>query len=61
LSPVFTEEKLRFDFDDESWHVVKYDEEPIYRKKIGKLDDTKAVDFVGVCDGEGCFFIEVRW
>ncbi len=41
------EGKLEFSFD-ESWTVLKYDDQPEYRNKIEKLDGTKAVDFIGI-------------
>jgi len=36
------------------------DEHRDYRKHIGKLDGTKAVDFVGLYDNEVLYFIEVK-
>ena len=56
------EEHQRFTFDDGLWFVVKYDEHRDYRDKIARLDGTKAVDFVGLQDGEDgvLYWIEVK-
>ena len=50
---------LEFDFDDESWKVFKFDEHPYYRDQMEKLDETKAIDFVGIHANE-LFLIEVK-
>lgn len=42
----FDEQALHFEFDD-TWQVVKYDDEPGYRDGIHTLGQTKAVDFLG--------------
>ncbi len=55
----FEEGNLAFDFDD-SWHVLKYDEETDYRSMVSGLQATKGVDFIGVQDGTTLFFIEVK-
>lgn len=59
MSGSFDEGRLRFDFGD-SWTVEKYDDHRDYRKKIGKLDGTRAIDFVGVLDERELFLIEVK-
>ena len=58
----FIEGKLKFSFDS-AWQVVKYDDkESEYRKRV-TLDETKAVDFLGILTLPGRqqqFFIEVK-
>jgi hypothetical protein len=58
----FDEQKQKFTFDDGRWWVVKYDKHRDYRERIAKLDGTKAVDFVGLQDGEDgvLYWIEVK-
>jgi hypothetical protein len=50
---------LAFEFG-ERWRVLKLDEHQYYRKHIGKIDETKAVDFVGIFDDKKLYFIEVK-
>jgi len=50
---------LVFEFS-EKWQVFKLDEHPDYREKIGKIDETKAVDFVGIFNNETLYFIEIK-
>ena len=54
----FNEGSLQFTFDA-SWNVFKYDDTPDYRKGIGALPETKAVDFIGV-QRHVLFFIEIK-
>jgi len=58
----FDEQKQRFDFDDQQWSVIKYDDHPDYRERIAKLDDTRAVDFIGLHKqgDEILYWIEVK-
>jgi len=60
---ILKEKKLEFTFDD-SWIVLKYDEQSDYLNKIKRLNSTKAVDFIGVFQGENDevdqYFIEVK-
>jgi hypothetical protein len=49
---------LAFAFDNR-WRVEKYDEHFDFRRKIGELQSSKAVDFVAF-DGAECLFIEVK-
>jgi hypothetical protein len=55
----FEEEYLAFEFGDR-WRVFKLDEHQDYRERIGKLDETKAVDFLGILDDNELYFIEVK-
>ena len=56
----FDEQALHFEFDD-TWQVIKYDDEPGYRDGIHKLGQTKAVDFLGQHHpAKRLFFIEVK-
>jgi hypothetical protein len=55
----FDEQALRFEFDD-TWQVVKYDEEPIFQQGIKTLQGTRDVDFVALRAGKQLFFIEVK-
>ncbi|HEU4412560.1 MAG TPA: hypothetical protein VFS43_45375 [Polyangiaceae bacterium] len=70
--PKFDEGKLRFDFG-ERWRVEKWDACSAYAQGISKLsgeldepgggvrvEGTKAVDFVGVLDGERLYLCEVK-
>jgi hypothetical protein len=50
---------LAFEFG-ERWRVFKLDEHRDYRERIGKLDETKAVDFIGILDDKELYFIEVK-
>jgi hypothetical protein len=61
--PSFDEQHQKFTFDDGRWSVVRqYDKHPDYLQKIRKLTGTKAVDFVGLQDGEDgvLYWIEVK-
>jgi hypothetical protein len=55
----FKESRLLFEFGDR-WCVFKLDEHRDYRERIGKLDETKAVDFLGILDDKELYFIEVK-
>jgi len=59
---VFTEHPFVFDFPDSSWQVVQYDAEgELYRKVImPKVDDSKAVDFIGIYKGNALFLFEIK-
>jgi len=50
---------LAFDFGDR-WRVFKLDEHRDYRERVGKLEGTKAVDFLGVLDERELYLIEVK-
>lgn len=43
------EQNILFSFDD-GWVCEKWDDHATYRKGIGRLQGTQAVDFLGVCD-----------
>jgi hypothetical protein len=59
MVPGIEEGRLRFEFDEPWQDAVKWDDSPTYRKGIGELLGTKAVDFL--CRGRGmCCFIEVK-
>ncbi len=53
------EENLLFEFG-ERWNVFKFDEHHDYRQGIEKLNNTKAVDFLGIFDGSELYFVEVK-
>ncbi len=53
------EGNLTFEFDDKWSDLIKFDENPDY-KKIEKLDGTKAVDFLGILNNETVVFVEVK-
>lgn len=55
----FEEGYLAFEFG-EKWRVLKLDEHRDYRKQIGKLEETKAVDFIGIFENKELYFIEVK-
>lgn len=55
----FEESRLVFEFG-ERWHIFKLDEHRDYQERIGKIDETKAVDFVGIWDNQELYFIEVK-
>lgn len=55
---IIREDYLEFDFD-ESWKVFRFDEHPYYRKQMEKVDETKAIDFLGIFDDQ-LFLIEVK-
>lgn len=54
----FPEQNILFIFDDD-WVCEKWDDHATYRKGIGKLRGTQAVDFLGVCDS-AIYLIEVK-
>lgn len=54
----FNEEYQRFIFND-NWTVIKYDDDPAYRERIGKLSKTKSLDFIGLYDND-LYLIEVK-
>jgi hypothetical protein len=56
---VIIEGKLEFTFDD-NWQVIKWDDDPAYRKGIGKLDETKAVDVIGLHHTNELYLIEIK-
>ena len=55
----FEESRLRFEFG-ERWRVFKFDTHPYYRTQMKRLDDTKAIDFLGILDSKELYFIEVK-
>ena len=59
MTTVFQEGRLRFSFGD-AWRVEKYDEHRGYRQRLGKLGNTRAVDFVGCHENKTLFLIEVK-
>ena len=50
---------LAFEFDNH-WRIFKLDEHRDYRERIGKLEGTKAVDFLGILDERELYLIEVK-
>ncbi len=57
-STTIDEGAICFEFGDR-WSVCKYDEHPAYRNGIERLNETKAVDFIGILD-DTLYFIEVK-
>lgn len=55
----FKEGFLDFVFG-ERWQILKLDEHKDYRLRIGKLESTKAVDFIGILDQKELYLIEVK-
>ncbi len=55
----FEEGFLEFTFS-ERWNVLKIDEHYDYRAGIEIVDNTKAVDFLGIFDHNELYFIEVK-
>jgi len=56
---IFNESRLQFSFDENKWNpIISYDTHPDY-KKIEKLNGTKGVDFLGICDNK-LYLIEVK-
>jgi hypothetical protein len=53
------EGRLAFEFGD-NWQVFKLDDHRDYREKIEKVDDTKAVDILGILHETDLYFIEVK-
>ena len=50
---------LAFEFGNR-WRVFKLDEHRDYRERVGKLEGTKAVDFLGILDENELYLIEVK-
>lgn len=61
MTKTIQEGKLTFVFDD-TWTVEKYDSHRDYTRKLGRIPDSKAIDFVAIRQGldEALFFIEVK-
>lgn len=59
MMSVFQEGALEFRFQD-GQPACKYDETKHYREKVAKLNATKAVDFLYVCEHRDLYFIEVK-
>lgn len=57
--PRFEEGALAFEFG-ERWEIFKLDEHSDYRERIGKIEGTKAVDFLGILDERELYLIEVK-
>jgi len=53
---------FQFDFDDEFWQIIQYDaDDEIYRKNImPKLQDSKAIDFLGIYKGQTLVLFEIK-
>lgn len=58
MSFAHDEDKLRFSFDD-NWKILKWDSHAAFLNGLGRVQETKAVDFVGLYIGDP-FFIEVK-
>jgi len=56
----FKEGFLDFVFG-ERWEILKLDDHRDYRQRIGKLESTKAVDFIGILDQEELYLIDVKY
>lgn len=54
----FIEKQLQFTFSD-NWSVEKYDEHPFFLDHVKKLQNTKAIDFIGFAPDGKNYFIEV--
>jgi hypothetical protein len=58
---ILEESRLRFNFDDTRWsHLLKYDESKDYKNLCEAIEDTKAVDFIGILNREVLSLIEVK-
>lgn len=56
----FQESGINFNFQDADWTTVKYDEHVAHRKVEKVLKPTKAVDFMGIHQGNRLFLIEIK-
>ena len=55
------ESNMRFSFDASKWaSLMQYDVETDYKKMKDVVQETKAVDFIGILEGEILSFIEVK-
>ncbi len=52
------EGRLAFEFG-ERWNVFKFDKHRYYQKRMEKLDETKAVDFLAILDEAELYLIEI--
>lgn len=50
---------IQFEFADE-WAVLKFDEETAYTNWIEKLDETKAIDILGLHENTVLYLIEIK-
>ncbi len=53
------EGRLAFEFG-ERWNVFKLDDHRDYRQGIAKIENSKAVDFLGILNNSELYFIEVK-
>jgi len=53
------EGRLAFEFG-ERWNVFKLDKHRYYQKRMEKLDETKAVDFLAILDEAELYLIEIK-
>lgn len=53
------EERLVFEFG-EQWNAFKFDGHHDYRQGIEKVDETKAVDFLGIFNEAELYFVEIK-
>lgn len=57
---IIEESNLRFEFAEDNWWVVKFDEHINYTKVNDSLSGTKAVDFLGIYNNESLVLFEVK-
>lgn len=56
----FEESRLKFSFAD-TWQVFQLDSSRFYRERLSaQVEETKAVDFIGIYQQEVLYFIEVK-
>lgn len=53
------EGNLAFEFGDQ-WNIFKLDEHRDYRGGIERIDNTKAVDFLGIFNDSELYFVEIK-
>jgi len=56
----FIESGLKFSFESQSWIVFQYDNEKVYKDLSRTVEETKAVDFIGILENENLIFFEVK-
>ena len=57
---VINEGNLTIIFEDPNWKVIKYDDCDTYTQCLGKTDNLKAVDIVGVHNNNKVYLFEIK-
>lgn len=56
----FIESKIRFEFDEQNWNIIQYDASNGDFRKYVHINETKAVDFVGIYNSNTLVLFEIK-